>query len=64
MTNHKLELIPTTIRLSADMLNMLNEASSLQQITRADLIRLSIQRTMDNWKQVDRRRVIEQLEAR
>jgi hypothetical protein len=62
MTTQKEQLIPTTIRLSATTLKMLNEASSLQQITRADLIRVSIQQTIDRWLRRDRIRVIEKLQ--
>lgn len=62
MTTQKKELIPTTIRLSPETLRLLNEASSLQQITRADLVRVSIQETLDRWLKRDRIRVIEQLQ--
>lgn len=61
MTTQREQLIPTTVRLSAATLKMLNEASSLQQITRADLIRVSIQETLDRWLKRDRIRVIERL---
>jgi hypothetical protein len=62
MNAQKQDLIPTTIRLSSATLKLLNEASSLQQITRADLIRVSIQDTLDRWLKQDRIRVIERLQ--
>jgi hypothetical protein len=62
MTTQKQHLIPTTIRLSPATLTLLNEASSLQQITRADLIRVSIHEKLDCWLKRDRSRVIAQLQ--
>lgn len=62
-SNRRDELIPTTIRVSTMTLKVLDEASSLQQITRADLIRLSLQETVDRWKGHQRRRVLERLGA-
>jgi hypothetical protein len=64
MKTQKEPLIPTTIRLSPLTLRLLNEASSLQQITRADLIRVSIHETLDRWLKRDRNRVIERLQNR
>ena len=61
--DRKDELIPTTIRLATSTLRLLDEASHLQMMTRADLIRLSLQQTVDRWKTDQRSRIIKRLGA-
>jgi hypothetical protein len=61
MNHQKQKLVSTTIRLPLEALALLDEASSLQQLTRADLIRNSIRDTLDHWKTVGRRQVADQL---
>ena len=54
----KTHSITTTIRMDAATLIRLDEASSLQQISRADLIRTSIQRVLTEWEQNGRQRLL------
>lgn len=59
MTTNQLK--PTTIRLRQDALDTLDEAASLLQTTRADVIREAINVRVRQWNRAERKRTIEQL---
>lgn len=53
--NDKSYLKTTTIRLDATMLGRLDEASRLQQTSRAHLIRTTLERALTHWETNERK---------
>lgn len=57
----KNNLTPTTVRLTGEAVELLDEAAGLLRSTRADIIRGAMNTTLHQWVTIDRRKIIEKL---